>query len=94
MNAREVLALLVCLSFAVNVGDWLLIRRGSLAFVPRSGPWRFVFGAWTILLAVLTALCLLRVISIVWLFAAGAAWMLCSQTCAVVSRHTEGRMKL
>ncbi len=87
MNTTEVLAVLVCLSFAVNLGDWLLLRRGGFLFVPRTGWLRYVFGSWSILLGVLAALALASIISTVWLVAAGAVWMVCSQTGAILARH-------
>jgi hypothetical protein len=93
MKVQEVLAILVCLSLAANVADWLVTRRGSLLLAPRSGRLRYVFGAWSVLLALLAALALLRVISVVWLIIVGAAWMLCSQTRAIFLRHTGARIK-
>ena len=92
MNTKEVLAVLVCLSFAANLGDWLLFRRGRFLFVPRAGWLRYVFGSWSILLGVLAALALASIISTVWLVVAGAVWMVCSQTGAILERHSEPRV--
>jgi hypothetical protein len=92
MNTRDVLALLVCLSFAVKVGDWLLVRRGDLfLFAPSSGWLRYLFATWSILLGVLAALALASVISTASFVVAGAAWMICSQTGAILVRHRIAR---
>ena len=92
MNTKEVLAVLVCLSFAFNLGDWLLLRQSRFIFAPRAGWLRNVFAGWSIFLGILAALALASIISTVWLIVTGALWMICSQTGAILARHNERRV--
>jgi hypothetical protein len=92
MNAREVLVLLICLSFVVNVGDWLIVRRGRFLLAPRSGWLRYVYVTSSMFLTVLALLVCVSIISIDWLAVAGAAYAVCWQTGAMFARHAEWRV--
>jgi hypothetical protein len=92
MNLQDIIASLVLLSFLANVADHLFTRRGDFFCLPRSGRLRRFFAAWAILLGVLAALCFFHTIPVIFLVVAGAAWMICSQAYAIVSRHSQARM--
>jgi len=91
MNATDLFPVLVLLSFAVNLADWMWIRRGGFFIFPRSGPWRAVFAGWSVLLAALAILALFHVAPRLWFVGAGAAWMICSQVYAIVVRHFQSQ---
>lgn len=89
MNLQDAAASLVLLSFAVNVVDVLLTRRGGFLSFPRSGWLRYFFTGWNVLLIAMAALSLVHVVPTICFVVFAAAWMICSQAYAISSRHRQ-----
>jgi hypothetical protein len=92
MNTREVSVLLICLGFVVNMGDWLIVRRGRFLLAPRSGWLRYAYVTSSMFLTVLGLLFCMSIISIDSLAVAGAAYAVCWQTGAMFARHAAWRV--
>ncbi len=89
MNMQDILASLVLLSLLANLADRVFTRRPGFFHFPRAGRLRYLFAGWSILLVALAVLSMLELVPTLWLTAAGAGWMICSQAYAIFFRHTE-----
>jgi hypothetical protein len=87
MNAQDVLSGLVLFSMAANICDRLITGRPGFFHFPRTGLLRRVFTAWSILLAAVAYICLIRAIPGTYFVALGAAYMVCLQGYAIHFRH-------